>query len=296
MYKKIIACIIGVVLLTTPLVYAVDLNYESPIDITEDNYIRFGNDEYPQREDYLMSIYPDASSISAQWIDITFQINEPGLIDFKEIDKFLILANGKIVDYVYPQYEVVDSNVQYAETYLVKPSIPELTGTDVYFQVVAVSYFGSAQSAVAWTGYSGVFIMDDFPVKDEEAVGILWSINQKLENLSEKIETMFTPSPEALARFEEAQQKALEFNPVFRVSEKTTETSLIFVNTHLDPPVSKLTFGEKRDWLGIGFEFYLLDFTGLEKEIKLMRDFLDAVIWIQFFIFILFYLSPRLDL
>lgn len=296
------------------LAYAeVDLDYYSPIDYTEDDYIRFGDSEHPQEDDYLMSISPDESSISAQWIDITFQINEPGLAENKSIDKFLILANGKIVDYIYPQYEIGDRGMPViADTYVAKPSIPELTGTDVYFQVVAVTEVEGAQSAVAWTGYSETLTMDDLPVYDKEAVSVLNAILDKLRELlgklkdiegllskiSNQIETLLTPSSEAMERFENAQQELWEKMPSKQMADKTNEIADMFDETKsmLDEPQSQLQFGEKRDWFMIGQEVYLFDLTGFEQQITMLRHLLSAVIWIEFLFFLLFYLAPKFDI
>lgn len=294
------------------LVYAgVDLNYHSPLDKTEDNYIRFGDSAHPQDDDYLMSIYLDESSISAQWINVTFQINEPGLAKDKDIDKFLILANGKIVDYVYPQYEVVDGMPKISDSYTVKPSIPELIGTDVYFQVVAITEVEKNQSAVAWTGYSDTVTMDDLPVYDKEAVGVLNKILDKLKDLWDKlnkiegllskistqIETLLTPSPQAMERFENAQQQLWEKMPSKQTADKAKEITNMFDDTKalLDEPGSKLQFGEKRDWFMIGTEVYLFDLTGFEQQITMFRHILSAVIWIEFLFFLLFYLAPKFD-
>ncbi len=83
-----------------------------------------------------------------------------------------------------------------------------------------------------------------------------------------------------------------------QVQENQKTITDAFQNTvdNLDAPMSRLTIGEKRDWFMVGQEMYLLDFTDIQDQIKLMRDVLAAIIWIEFFMFLLFYLSPKLNL
>jgi hypothetical protein len=318
--KKIVAAIMGIVMFAIPvLVYAADDYYRSEIDTTGDGYITFGDAEHPRDEEYGIRIWVNEESIAAQWVNIDVEIlnTDQHIIFERDIDKFLILANGKIIDFFYPSWER-DSEGRLVPLgyYTVKPSIPELIGTDVQFQIVGIQDNNVAQYAVAWSNITDTIRMDPLPVKDEEAINVLYMILHKLgeilnrltsmenkltallEKISRQLETMLTPSPEASARLEKAAQDLFNATPMAEMQQQNDFLKNTFTDSinRLEQPYSRLTIGEKRDWLGIGMEFYLIDLTELQDQVKLMRNFLEAVIWIEFFMFLLFYLAPKLDI
>jgi hypothetical protein len=298
-------------------VYA-ELNYyRSELDITEDGYIRFGDSEHPQDSYNSISFDIDETSISSHWVNILFYVDEPGLIEDRDVDKFLILGNGKIIEEVYLQYEKKEDGTSGPTyEYLVKPSSTEFIGSQVDFQIVAVDVeevMGKTyQYAVAWSEISNVYQFDPLPVRDSEAIEVLYSILSKLQELwnklkniegllskiSDQIETLLTPSEEAMQRFENAQNQLWEKMPNKQVSDKANEITNMFDETKsmLDEPESQLQFGEKRDWFGIGVDVYLFDLTGFEQQVRMFRHLLSAVIWIEFLFFLLFYLAPKFDI
>ena len=316
-FNKVLLIIMGLLLYSNLVVYADDY-YKSPVDYGGDGYIKFGDSEHRRKDYNSISIDIDKSSVSPQWIDIHFAVDEPGLISDRDVDKFLILANGKIVEELYVQYETDDDGkVVPAYEYVVKPSSSEFIGSNVNFQIVAVevdilmgndNYF-----AAAWSDISDEYEFDPLPVRDDEAIEVLEAILSKLHDLlnklrniegllskiSQQIETMLTPSPQAMERFEKAQEQLWEKMPSKQASEQAETLSNMFNETksNLDNPEdSELVFGEKRDWFGIGAEIYLFDLSAFAEQVKMLRELLSAVIWLEFMFFVLFYLAPKFDI
>jgi len=292
--------------------------YKGPIDLREDGYIRFGDEENPRHEPNGINIMVDESSISHTLVNIAVSF-WPGLIEQRRIDKFLLVANGKIVEEFWPQKYTDPETGEYKDSgfYVVKPSIPELIGTRSYFQVVAVQIQGDAQYAVAWSNTTPEIQMDDLPVKDREAISVLYAILEKLkeildklsqmlpllqemknllEKISKQIETMFTPTPAAAARLEEAAKNLFEKTPIDDIQKEMDKTKDMFTNTPTNKPLSELTFGEKRDWFGTGRSHYLIDLTDWKEYLKVMRALMDAAVWVLFFLFLIRYLQPKLDI
>jgi|HigsolmetaAR203D_1030402.scaffolds.fasta_scaffold13174_2 hypothetical protein len=284
--------------------------YKSPVDLREDGYIVFrGDDQTPWYRENGISIMVDESSISHSLVNIHVGM-WPGIIEQRGIDKFLLLANGKIVEEFWPQkVEDGQGGYTYSGYYVVKPRLIELIGTRSYFQVVAVQIEGDGQYAVAWSDTTEEIQMDDLPVKDKEAISILYAIldrlNQmlpllqqmlnKLNEISKQIETLFTPTPAAAARLENAANKLLEKTPIDDMMRESKKMQDLFENTPTNAPLSELAFGEKRDWFGTGRVHYLIDLTEWKQYLKVMRDIMEACLWISFFLFLLRFLQPRLS-
>lgn len=284
------------------------------IDIGEDSYIDWDTpDGIDKNQDFGLELEVDEESRSAQWINLYFSV-EQEIFDYGKADAFLILANGKIVDVVYRQYtrnkedELLDRL-----WYEVKPSIPELTGTNVYFQILAVQEHRTDgiknYYAVGWSSESDVVKMDDLPVKDNEAISVLTAIydkihdklsetNSLLNKLNKEVETMFTPSQEAKEKLDEAMKELKEKLPTEELKLEMEQMKNTFESSKdsLTKEGSKLTFGEKADYLQIGVEFYLLDLTELKDLVFIFRNSLRMVIWVEFFTMIIFFLLPKLDL
>lgn len=292
--------------------------YKSPIDFSEDPYIRFGNSDYPQYQDYDMELEIDHSSVSHSWVNMTLHLWGP-MVEQRDISHFLIIANGKVIEEFRPQYvENSDGEWVFPHIYYLKPSVSNFIGAPIWFQVVAVQRDSSGnQYAVAWTGKSEEIQMDDLPVKDKEAISILYAILEKLkeilakleqmiplleamknllEKISKQIETLFTPSPAAAERLEEATKELLEKTPMDDLLDNSKRMEDMFENTPTNPPLSELTFGEKRDWFGTGRSHYLIDLTEFREVLSLMRQVMDAAVWVLFFLFLLRFLQPKLNI
>lgn len=323
--KRIVRIIIiGMVFLTIPsFVFAAieEDYYKSFIDKNTDGYIYFGNDKYPSNKAYDININVDESSTSSQWVNIGVTVAHD-VIENRGIEKFYILANGKIVDTFYPAlYQNKLDEIVYRGYYEVKPSITELIGTNVFFQIVGVHNEDAIyEQAVAWSGISDIVTFDDLPVYDKIAVGWLEQIYYKLKELlnainslnnvlanlltklTKTIENMFTPSEQAMTRFEDAKKNLFEATPIDDIQNEMQgmTDALQEQKEHLQAGVDENTevivFGEKRDWFGFGTELYLFNLTDFKEEIMMFRELLSAILWIEFFFFLTFYLSPKLNI
>lgn len=315
----------GMVLHTIPVtVYAEDIPIPTPepyrgeIDVAADQYLNFGNAKYPADDPYGIEINVDIESTATYWIDVYFEVT-PDVINSRKIDKFYVLANGKVIDQIFVQWQDADDNgmpdpIGYYKT---KPESWGLAGGDVIFQIVGVSMsrttvpIGSenqkVESIVAWSAPSQLVSMDPVKVNDAEAIGVLRSIlaklgemqtalTGKLQQIREELQTLFTPTPEAEQRLSNAMDSLWKATPMSEIADQANEMKSMFENTPLSEPMEELTFGEKRDWFGIGKEFYLFDLTEVQEQIKLIRALLSAVVWIEFFVWLVFYLSPKLSL
>lgn len=294
--------------------------YRSPVDVDGDNYVRFGSADYPQFEEYGLTLTIVEQSISHSWVDLQMRM-WGGLVDQREIDKFLLLANGKIVEEFYPQLVDTDEGPKWSSWYQIKPSVMELIGSTVYFQVVAVQTHthsnGVSQYAVAWSEPTKEIMMDDLPVKDKEAISILYAIleylkkilakleqmlplmqemRDLLQKISKQIETLFTPTPQAASRLEQAAMDLMLKTPAADMVDQSKKVQDMFSNTPTNRPMSELAFGDKRDWFGTGRSHYLIDLTEWRELVQIMRNVMDAAVWVMFFFFLIRYLQPRLDI
>lgn len=286
--------------------------YRSPVDVDGDGYIRFGDgDANSQFEENGLNLTVVEKSISHSWVDLTMRM-WGNMVDQREIDKFILLANGKIVQEFYPQLVDGEEGPVWTNWYAIKADVPALIGAKVYFQVVAVQVHehsnGVSQYAVAWSDTTDEIMMDDLPVKDKEAISILYAMLEylkrmlpllekmlsKLEEISKQIETMFTPTPAAAAKLENAANKLIEKTPIDDMIKQSNQMKDMFENTPTNAPLSELQFGEKRDWFQIGMSHYLIDLTQWRKEVEMIRKLLDAIIWMEFFLFLIRYLQPKL--
>lgn len=284
--------------------------YKSPIDFSDDGYIRFGDPETaPYHEENGLILDVDEKSISHSWVNISMIMWGP-MVKERHISHFLLLANGKIIEEFRPQYAVNEQGeLQFSNFYSLKPSLSNLIGAPIYFKVVAVERDSAGnQYAVAWSKDTEEILMDDLPVKDKEAISILYAMLEylkrmfpllekmlsKLEEISKQIETMFTPTPAAAAKLENAANKLIEKTPIDDMIKQSNQMKDMFENTPTNAPLSELQFGEKRDWFQIGMSHYLIDLTQWRKEVEMIRKLLDAIIWMEFFLFLIRYLQPKL--
>lgn len=287
--------------------------YQSPIDY-DDNYIRFGDSENPNFEANGITLFVDESSISAQWINLTFQLDSSDMIAERSIDKFYVLANGKIVEEVMVQFvddewtgETVPSS-----WYLVKPSIPELIGTYVYFQIVAVEEVSeNLHYAVAWSPQSSTYRMDPLPVNDAEAIGVLEAIysklselktmlESKLDNLAKEIEKLWKPTEETKSRFDQSVQSFMEKTPMTQTFLKISDMTESLQQS-MNQVQSPAQIGDTLT-LGGTFEFilgvpesrvHLLDLTPFIDQVILFRKIMVATFWVYFFHMIVNYITPK---
>lgn len=297
--------------------------YTGLIDIDKDRYMYFGNDEHPKSQSYGgIEINVDESSKSAQWINIGVVVPR-ALHAERSIDKFYMLCNGKVCDEWYPtQMEYPNGTIDFRNYYLIKPTISELIGTAVYFQVVAVhtNRHGdeTLQWAVAWSEYSQTTVMKPLPVHDEKSWDVLLQILAKLEQLrnmlesllqqiKKAIEDIYTPKPETLAEFNQAMNELEKKLPMLELAEQADEfqRSLEDAKRKLKRPGEELKLGGRvclvygnvsaggQMSCVQGGEVTFLDLTQWRTQVLLFRTIMEATIWVFFFYMLFKMLTPK---
>lgn len=281
--------------------------YKSPVDVDGDNYVRFGNADYPQFTENGLTLSIVEQSISHSWVDLNMTM-WGGLVDQREIDKFLLLANGKIVEEFYPQLVDTDEGPKWTGWYQVKPSLMELIGSKVYFQVVAVQVQthsnGVSQYAVAWSEPTKEISMDDLPVKDKEAISILYAILAKLKEMAntlaqmlKELEEQTRPSPQKLNELYTTLTTLMEKTPMWEMVDQLDQ-----LNDHLEEsrknlakPGSILVLGGQVDLLPLspGGEVMFMDLTPYKDQIETFRMIMQASIWVFFFHMVFKWVTPK---
>lgn len=297
--------------------------YSSALNKDGDDYIRFGNSEFPSDQAYDMSAVVQVESRSAQWVNITVQFWN-GIIEERNIDKFLVLANGKLVHFFYPERVEDDSGTLiWSGYYVAKPSIPELIGTEVFFQIVAVDSSDllseGYEKAVAWSNITETIKMKPLPVRDEEAISALWSIYSKLQDLYDMtlgelqslysmamnrldriiflLENLFVPSAQVMADFEASIDNFMDKMPMNELVEEMDNITQSMEDSrkNLKQPGSNLQLGGQFEFIpgDPRSRVYFLDLTAWRDQVLLFRSVMEAALWVLFFHLLFNYLTPK---
>lgn len=281
--------------------------YLSPVDVDGDGYVRFGNEDYPAHDYYGLNLEIVEKSISHSWVDLRMRM-WGGLVDQREIDKFLLLANGKIVEEFYPQLVDGEEGPVWSSWYQVKPSVSELIGSTVYFQVVGVQVSnhsnGTVQYAVAWSEPTKEIMMDDLPVKDKEAISILYAILAKLKEMAstlsqmlKELEEQTRPSKEKLNELYSAVNGLLDKMPMKEVADQLDDLNKELEDHRqgLAKPYSMLVLGGPVDLLPLspGGEVLFMDLTPYREQIVTFRTIMQAAIWVFFFHMLFKWVTPK---
>lgn len=304
-----------VLLASDSTMYYPDPGFVSVVDFGDDNYLYWGSEEKPFKEENGMTIDIKEESIASQWVDIEIKVSYSGLIEYgSKIEKFVVLANNKIIDEFEPRLvKGADGRLTWSGTYYVKPSQSYFIGTLVQFQCVAVAKSDASVNAITptyygclWSARSDTFKFDDLPVSDVNTHAWLLRIYNLLEEylpaildmleyISDQLATLLTPSPQAQAKLEASIDNFLKKTPMQQLQDDFSDISKTLKNTSFTDK-AKWSFGEKKDWFRIGYECYLFDFSQWVDIIKNVRKLLELCVWIVFFYFIIFYMLPKLDL
>lgn len=297
--------------------------YTSLVDIDKDKYMYFGNDQHPKSQGYGgITISPDESSKSAQWININVVVPRE-LFAERGIDKFYMLCNGKVCDEWYPtMMEYPNGTIDFRNFYVVKPTISELIGTAVYFQVVAVHTNRDGdealQWAVAWSPYSETTVMKPLPVHDEINWNVLLAILAKLEQLKNMLESLlqqikkaiediYTPKPETLEAYNQAVSNLEKKLPMMELAKQADnfKKSLEDAKRKLKRPGEDLKLGGKiflvwdYDQASGSMvpvsqsEVHFLDLTEWREQVLLFRTIMEATIWVFFFYMLFKLITPK---
>ena len=285
--------------------------YRSYLNI-KDEYAYWGNDDFPMSDDYGIRLTVDESSVSHSQIDIEILIEDPELINSRNLNKFYVLFNDRIVHEFYPAMTYLDwaNKEGWQSYYKVKPHSIDFVGADTEIRVIGVETnyqeyqdnLGTyAEYVVAWSAESDSVRFKDFPTIDRTAIAWLQNIYYKLEELlsklkdidnklakiSKQLETLFTPSEPAKERLEKAAEELMDKMPMKEQIEQSNKLADSIKNTGGASAGSKLTLGSKKDYFGIGVEYELFDFTEWKKEMEMIiaSCYLDRIFYFHTVLF-----------
>lgn len=282
-----------------------------PIDFSDDSYIKFGgtNEEegeiQPGHENGLILDVVE-ESISHSWVDLNMIMWGPMVAD-RHISHFLLLANGKIIEEFRPAYVRDDETgeLEFSNFYSLKASASELIGAPIYFQVVAVERDSSGnQYAVAWSNVTEEVQMDDLPVKDKEAIAVLYAILEKLKEMLNTLAQILKelmeqtrPTPEKLNEFYNTISGLLDKMPMKQVADELAQLNdrLEEDRSSLNAPYSLLVLGGRVDLLPLspGGEVDFMDLRPYREQIVTFRTIMQASIWVFFFHMLFKWVTPR---
>lgn len=280
--------------------------YKSPLDFSDDGYLRFGNSEYPTFEENGLRLDIAHSSISHSWVNMTMTMWGP-MVEQRSISHFLILANSKVIEEFRPIYlrNEETGELRFSDQYYLKPSVPNLIGAPIYFQVVAVSRDSDGnQYVVGWSAITEEIQMDDLPVKDKEAISILYAILERLRQMMEllakmlkELEEQTRPTQKKLDELYNAVNGLLDKMPMKQVTDELAELNnqLEEARKHLAKPGSLLILGGQVDLLPYspGGEVMFMDLTDYKEQVMLFRKIMQAAIWVFFFHMLFKWVTPR---
>lgn len=300
--------------------------YRSPLRYAQDDYLAYwGNEEFPYNQDYGITINVLEESVSPMWVDIDVTVQYP-IIQERNISKFYILANGKIIDQFFPKlYDGDDDGIYdgYWSIYKVKPTFVEAIGGVVSFRVIGIQTVGnlydetSGEYIVAWSKASDPIWFDPLPVTDKQTHSLLENIlyvlqsllnklqellntlKQKMESLQEAIEKLYTPTQQTMNEFNQAVENLMEKMPFNELKESAQNIVDTYENTRrqLSQPGSKIGFGGQFCFIpGVPETCVenILDLTEFKQEVLLLREIMRAMIWLYFFHMLFMWLRPKM--
>lgn len=283
----------------------------------EDDYLRFGDDDFPKDSKHGLTLYLQESSISFQSIIgsvILDYVPNSTLIDERGITEFYIMANGRIVDFFTP---VWDQNTgKFATNYPLRIKLDDWNiGSLINLQVVAISHREESnvpgyqnQYVVGWSDRLGPYQLKPLPVIDRDAIDVLnailtkldamkSSLEGKLQQVQKAVEDIYTPTPAAEQQLQAAMDRLQEKLPMQEIFDKTDE-----INETLDRSLQKLKQPGERLYLGGEFEMIpgvaqskvrFLDLTEWREQVLLFRRICEAAIWVYFFYMLLEKVTPK---
>ncbi|MEW9702925.1 hypothetical protein [Paenibacillus sp. SI8] len=294
--------------------YAADYPSFGPQTYQNHKYYYFGDGTYSKTSRQGIDISVDGSSVSYQSVKATVTMDWNLIMD-RGITKFVVLANGVNVDEFEPYFDYSVSPPVYKEYYYLDINVSDqYIGSDVYFQVVAlhqdnINTTNGNVWTVGWSQESPTFRLKPLPVTDSDTHGwlqaiyeLLEQIKAKLEEIKTLIENLFTPSPQAEQRLDNAINNLLEKMPMQKMAEQMDETNEELQRTlsQLEQPHSRLTLGGKIHFLydengnsidGEGYDF--IDLTEYREQVRTFRIIEEAAIWVFFIYGLIRMLTPK---
>lgn len=284
----------------------------------DDDYLFWGNDEFPKTQSHGLTLTIQENSISFQSIIGAISLEyvpNSTLIDQREITRFYIIANGRVVDYFDAAW---DGDTEKWRTYYpLRIALEDWNiGSLITLQVIAVTHQEDSpihpdyqnQYVVAWSNVMGPYQLKPLPVIDRDAIEVLEMILAKLAEIKstmevklnavqKAVEDIYTPSPAAEAQLQAAMDRLQDKLPMQEIFENVDE-----MNETLEESLKKMKKPGEELTLGGEFEMIpgvaaskvkFMDLTKWKEQLLLFRKICEAAIWVYFFYMLLEKITPK---
>lgn len=278
-------------------------------------YYYFGDSTFDNKAREGLDISVDPASVSYQSVKATVTMDW-NLIDDRKVTKFIVLANGVNVDEFEPYFDNSLNPPVYQEYYYLDINVSDqYIGSDVYFQVVGLheeKRFNGSNNVfvVSWSQETPTYHLKPLPVTDSDTHGYLAdilklledlkkSLESKLDKLTKAVEDIYTPSPAAEKKLNDAIDNFMDKTPMKQMADQVDNmtNALEDARKNLQNPNSKITFGPEFDLVpGENIMVHALDLTEWKTEAELFRKIMQATLWLWFFQALFAWLSPKLNI
>lgn len=296
-------------------ILAKDVNaYEYPyfgIQPSDDEYLYFGNDQWPadSRQGITFSVLESSISFQSVIAQVTTEyVAGSTFVEDRQVTDFFILANGRIVDFFEPVWD--QETGKWRTSYRLRIAMQDWNvGSIVNLQVVAVTTDSSLrQHVVGWSSIQGPYQLKSLPVIDREALTVLEAILAKLSNMSamlemkltqltKAVEAIYTPTEATEQRFDNAVNSLKEKLPMEQLIEQVDNANKVLEESKkkLQNPGEKIELGGKFCFIpGVQETCYVfMDLTNWKEQLLLFRTIIEAALWVYFFYMIFEKLTPK---
>lgn len=284
----------------------------------EDDFLWFGNADYPISTTQGINLDVDYTSVSHQSV-IALVTFDDGYIDERQITRFYITANGRIVDFFDPAWDI--EREKWKRSYNLRIALADWnTGSRISLRIVAVTDQEVSpidptitnKYVVGWSNQPEPFLLKDLPVVDKEAIGVLEAIYAKLsemlalleklrlellaqlKQIEDAIKKIYEVSPQTQAKFDAALAELQGKLPTEQIKDQAEQIQREVENSanRINNMDQALKFGEI-NWMGIVVT-PALDLRPYTEQVELLRKILQVTLWCEFFYFVILVLRPRL--
>ncbi|SFF49405.1 hypothetical protein SAMN04487969_15513 [Paenibacillus algorifonticola] len=276
----------------------------------QDDFLWYGDDEFPKSEEQGITLNVDETSLSFQSVigEVTMS---PSIVENREIVRFYVTANNRIVDYFDPAWDQTTN--QYRSTYWLRIAMDDWNiGTRVYFKIVAVTSSSSFEIGdpfvgyvVAWSNQTPTYQLKPLPVSDSDTHGwlkkifdlleeLLTAMNSKLAEINANVKKIYEITPQTQAKFDAAMANLQAKLPTEQMKNEMQNAQQVVQNSanRIENTPQKVKFGEIH-WMGV-VTTDALDFTDFMELIDKIRTIVKITLWCEFFYFVILILRPRL--
>lgn len=308
--------------LTTTVAAAEDYPYFGP-QTPSDDYLYWGNADYPKTQKHGISLTVLETSISFQSVIASAQLDyvpNSTIVDQRNITKFHVIANGRVVDSFEPSWDQ-ESN-KWRTNYPLRIALEDWNiGSLITLQIVATTHEDTdsldyqPHYVVAWSQAQGPYQLKPLPVIDRDAIEVLESIlaklgqiaakldelkmmiEMKMNQLTEAVEKIYTPTPQAESALNAAMDNLTEKLPMTEMLNEIEDMNEVMKDTmaKLKEPGSELALGGDIQLIPMHpeYKYKLLDLTRMKDEVLLFRKIMEAAMWVYFFYMLLEKVTPK---